>query len=240
MALSKTQFCEIKKLLETASTHKGSLRWIDQPGDLVFTAPTHVADPNCHYVVMGYNPGGNADVSKQKKLCDTIKSLQSNDGDGSDDGNIAGWSKVMKARFAAIKKVMGDSSFVGEPTGVNLFPYPSSGINEFMAKTSKCGCSIEDMFKSMWPVHEYILKQTSAKILLTLGYGLRNSVFALLKQHYKVDSFCFEEHGVRAFRMPKTDLQLRYVIGLHHIAWRDVNKKSLCACIRECEKQSLH
>lgn len=240
MALSATQFCEITKLLETASNYSGSLQWINKPGDLIFTAPKDIADPKCRYVVMGYNPGGSADEKKQKNLRQSIESLQSNASNGNDKGNIAGWSDIMQDRFNIIKQVMADCEFKGEPTGVNLFPYPSSGVNEFKTKTRNCGCTIENMFKSIWPVHEYLLKQTDASILLALGYGLRDSVLALLKQHYKVDKLCFDASRVRAFKVPDTDLPLRYVIGLHHIAWRNVGKESLSMCIRECRNQGLH
>ncbi len=230
MALSATQFCEITKLLETASNYSGSLQWINKPGDLIFTAPKDIADPKCRYVVMGYNPGGNADGEVLRK---TIQSLEDTD---DDKDNITGWSTVMRNRFDIIKQVMTACGFKGEPTGVNLFPYLSSSVNEFKTKARNCGCTIENMFKSIWPVHEYLLKQTRASILLTLGYELRDSVFALLKQHYKVDILCFDESGVRAFKVPDTDLPLRYVIGLHHIAWRNVSKESLCSCICECQK----
>ncbi|MHB1617527.1 MAG: hypothetical protein ACYCUX_09715 [Metallibacterium sp.] len=239
MTLKTTQFDKIRCLLEEASGHEKSLNWMDQPGDLVFTAPKDIADPKCHYVVMGLNPGGDADVSKQKKLCDTIKSLEPNHGKDADEGNIAGWRRDMKNRYVTIKEVMNHLGFTGEPTGVNLFPYPSFGMREFKIKANECKCTIDAMFESMWPVHEYLLKQTGARVLLTLGYGLKDSVMALLKWHYGVEKFCFDEPGVRAFRMSKTDLQLRYVIGLHHIAWRNVNKESLCKCICKCEIQGL-
>jgi hypothetical protein len=235
MALTKPQFRELTKKLEHASKYDKSLSWMDLPGDLIFTAPKHVADPKCCYVVMGYNPGGSADEVTQKKLRCTIDTLELDDS----NSNLSGWSDVMQNRFCTIKNIMTKSGFKGEPTGVNLFPYPSSGIKEFIATTRKRGCSLENMFTSMWPVHEYILQLANAKILLTLGYGLNNSVLALLKRHYKVDRFCFESPGVRAFEVPEPNSPLRYVIGLHHIAWRNVNESSLCACIREIAKSGV-